>query len=143
MCSSDLHFEPGAMATVLYAVFTPALDQARIASAGHLPPVLALPGQAATLAAIRPGLMIGVMPDDARPVTTVNFPPGAVLCLYTDGLVERPGEVIDDGLESLRRTVTAGPPQAGVARVMGALVGRRPARDDIALLMLRREAGLS
>src|SRR5262245_51864353 len=39
------HFEPGAMATVGYAVFDRALDRAHIASAGHLPPVFATPGQ--------------------------------------------------------------------------------------------------
>ena len=39
------HFEPEAMATVLCAVFSPALDEVRITSAGHLPALLAGPGQ--------------------------------------------------------------------------------------------------
>ena len=39
-----LHFEPNALATVLYAVIDPALDRMHVASAGHFPPALAVPG---------------------------------------------------------------------------------------------------
>jgi len=49
--------------------------------------------------------------------------------------------VIDDGLDRLCRAVTAQPAEAACAAVMGALVGNEPARDDIALLMVRRQAG--
>ena len=133
------HFEPGAMATVLYAVFEPGLDQMHVALAVHLPPVIAGPGQHAELAEVRTGLMIGIAPDAQRPVRTVRVPPGAVLCFYTDGLVERPGELIDDGLARLCRAVTAQSPGTACAAVMGALVGSEPARDDIALLMIRRQ----
>ena len=41
------HFEPGAVATVAYAVFDPGLDRVHICSAGHHPPVIAAPGQPA------------------------------------------------------------------------------------------------
>src|SRR5262249_6671452 len=44
------HFEPGALATVAYAVFDPGLDRVRICSAGHYPPVIAAAGQPAELA---------------------------------------------------------------------------------------------
>jgi sigma-B regulation protein RsbU (phosphoserine phosphatase) len=133
------HFEPGALATVLYAVFDPALDRVQISSAGHPPPVLASPGQPAGLPDIAAGLMIGVAADARRQVTTVKIAPGAVLCLYTDGLIERPDQPIDDGLARLCQAVTAGPPEAVCSAVMGALVGREPARDDIALLTFRRQ----
>ncbi len=82
--------------------------------------------------------MIGVSPAVPRQVTTVPIPPGALLCFYTDGLIERPGQLIDDGLERLRRVVVAQSPEAACAEVMGAMVGDEPARDDIALLMMRR-----
>jgi phosphoserine phosphatase RsbU/P len=65
-------------------------------------------------------------------------PPGAGLCLYTDGLAECPGELTDDCLDRLRRAVTAGPPEVACADVMRAMVGHEPTRDDIALLMFRR-----
>jgi serine phosphatase RsbU (regulator of sigma subunit) len=132
------HFEPDALATVLYAVFDPGVDQVRVCMAGHFPPVIALPGQPAELASIATGLMIGVSPDAPRRVTTLPVPAGALLCFYTDGLVERPGQLIDDGLERLRRVVVAQPPEAVCAEVMGELVGSEPARDDIALLIVRR-----
>jgi sigma-B regulation protein RsbU (phosphoserine phosphatase) len=136
------HFEPDALATVLYAVIEPELDQMHVALAGHFPPVIAYPGrQPAEVADVRGGPMIGVAPDTQRPVSTVPIPPGSLLCFYTDGLVERPGEVIDEGLDRLCRAVTAQPPEAAAAAVMGALVGSEPARDDIALLMIRRQAG--
>ena len=54
------HFEAGALATVLYAVFDPGLDRMRVASAGQFPPVIAQPGQPAELAEVRTGLMIGL-----------------------------------------------------------------------------------
>jgi putative methionine-R-sulfoxide reductase with GAF domain len=133
------HFEPGALATVLYAVADPALDRVHIATAGHLPPVVALPGQPAELTDISGDLMIGVAPGVQRHVTTMKFPPGALLCLYTDGLVERPGEAIDVGLARLCQVVEAEPAYASCATVMAALVGSEPARDDIALLTIRRQ----
>jgi len=132
------HFEPDALATVLYAVIDPALDRMHVALAGHFPPVIALPGQSAELGRIAKGVMIGVDTAIPRQVTTVPIPPGALLCFYTDGLIERPGEPIDDGLERLRRVVAAQSPEVACAAVMGALVGNEPARDDIALLMIRR-----
>jgi sigma-B regulation protein RsbU (phosphoserine phosphatase) len=135
------HFEPDAMATVLYAVFEPGLNQLHVTLAGHFPPVIALPGQPAELAEVRLGALIGVVPRAQRPVTTVPVPPGALLCFYTDGLVERPGEVIDEGLDRLCRAVTAQSPEAACATVMGALIGSEPARDDIAVLMIRRHDG--
>jgi phosphoserine phosphatase RsbU/P len=42
-------------------------------------------------------------------VTTVEVPPGAVICFYTDGLVERRGVVLDVGLERLCAAVAAEP----------------------------------
>jgi putative methionine-R-sulfoxide reductase with GAF domain len=133
------HFEPSALATVLYAVFDPAMDQMRICLAGHFPPVIAAPGQDAELVRAATGLAIGVDANVRRPVTTVTIPPGALLCFYTDGLVERPGEVIDEGLTRLCRVVSAQSPEAACAAVMGALIGSEPARDDVALLMIRRQ----
>jgi len=134
------HFEPDALATVLYAVIHPVLDQMQVCLAGHFPPVIARPAQPAELVRAPAGLLIGVNPATPRQVTTVPIPPGALLCFYTDGLIERPGQLIDDGLERLRGVVTAESPETVCSVVMGALVGDEPARDDIALLILRRQS---
>jgi serine phosphatase RsbU (regulator of sigma subunit) len=133
------HFEPDALATVLYAVIDPALDRMQVCLAGHFPPVIASPGQPGELARAAGGLMIGVAAGTHRPVTTMQIPPGALLCFYTDGLIERPGRLIDDGLARLCQAVTAEHPEAACSAVMGALAGSGPARDDIALLMVRRQ----
>jgi len=132
------HFEPGALATVAYAVFEPGLDRARVCSAGHYPPVVAPPGRPAGLAGVAPGLLIGAAPGARRPVTTLEISPGTLVCFYTDGLIERRGRPIDDGLARLCQAVTAQPPDAACGAVMAALVGSQPVPDDIALLMVRR-----
>jgi phosphoserine phosphatase RsbU/P len=132
------HFEPGALATVLYAVFNPGLDRVHICSAGHYPPVIASPEQPAELADVPPGLLIGAVPGVRRQVATIEIGPGTLMCFYTDGLIERRGQPIEDGLERLCQAVTPQPPGAACAEVMAALVGSEPAPDDIALLMFRR-----
>ena len=133
------HFEPGALATVACAVFDPGLDRARICSAGHYPPVIASPGQAARLADIPAGLLIGAAPGAERQVATIDISPGTLMCFYTDGLIERRGHPIDHRLALLCQALTAQPPDAACAAVMAALVGSEPAHDDVALLMFRRQ----
>lgn len=135
------HFEPGVMATVLYGVFERSLSSVRMSSAGHLPPVIAVPGDYAVTADITADLMIGVTPGIGRHVSTVEFPPGALLCFYTDGLVERRDRALDDGIEKLCGALTAGPPEDACAAAMGALVGGEPPGDDIALLAVWRVPG--
>ena len=132
------YFEEGdVMATVLYAVLDPDSGQLRISSAGHFPPVIAAPGQRGAMPQIAVDPPIGVADAPVRQVTTLALAPGAVLCLFTDGLVERRDEPIDDGITLLCETVTPGPPEGVCVSVMQALVGRQYPGDDIALLVLR------
>jgi len=131
------HFEPGALATVLCAVFDPDLDRVRICSAGHLPPVFASPGRPAEVAKIPSGLLIGASRTARRQAVTLEITPGSVFCFYTDGLIERRGQLIDDGIARLRDLVTADPPEVACAAVMAALVGGEAATDDIAVLVIR------
>jgi phosphoserine phosphatase RsbU/P len=133
------YFEPGALATVSYAVFSPALDSMRICLAGHYPPVIASPEQPAALADIPSGLLIGAALDASRRASTIKLSPGTLVAFYTDGLVERRHQSIEEGLSRLCHAVTAAPPDDVCATVMGELVGAETARDDIALLMLWRE----
>jgi sigma-B regulation protein RsbU (phosphoserine phosphatase) len=149
------YFEPDAMATVLYGMYHPESGRLRLSSAGHLPPVLAAPGQAAAhLAGIDVSLPIGVADDQHRAAAVVDIPPGALLCFYTDGLVERRDRPLDDGIGLLAATLSGvmrTPPAGDASRddvplaeqacaaVMTALVGNAPARDDVAVLMLHRQ----
>jgi len=131
------YFEGEVMATVSYAVLDPVSGQLRISSAGHFPPVIAGPGQRGALAEIAVDAPIGVTDAHRRHVTTLDLAPGAVLCMFTDGLVERRDEPIDDGITRLCATVVPGPPENVCISVMGALVGGEHPGDDIALLALR------
>jgi putative methionine-R-sulfoxide reductase with GAF domain len=133
------HFEPDALATVAYAVIEPSLDRMRVGLAGHFPPLIAHPGQPAKEAGIPSGAMIGLAPGGRRQASSVTIPPGTLLCFYTDGLIERPRELLDDSLARLCQAVRAEPLETAIAAVMATMVGNRPARDDIALFMLRRQ----
>jgi phosphoserine phosphatase RsbU/P len=135
------HFEPDALATVLYAVFDRALDHVRLSCAGHLPPVITVPGQPSELADVHPDLMIGVTAEAERHTVTAKIPAGGLLALYTDGLVERRETPLEDGLSRLRDVIKPGQPDAVCSAVMRAMIGSRRTRDDIALLVFRRQEG--
>jgi serine phosphatase RsbU (regulator of sigma subunit) len=135
--------EDDLMATVAYAVLDPESGQLAISSAGHFPPVIAAPGQHAALAQIAVDPPIGVTDLSGRQVTTLTLAPGTALCLFTDGLVERRNEPIDQGINRLCQAVSAGSPEDIGVSVMQALVGRERLGDDIALLVLRWQPGTS
>jgi serine phosphatase RsbU (regulator of sigma subunit) len=134
------HFEPDALATVLCMVISPGLDAMRISSAGHLPPVLCTAGGDSFLAEITSDVLIGAPGDFDRHERVIGWPPGAMFVLYTDGLVERRGESIDDGLARLCRALTPGDPESRCAEVMAAMADANLRSDDIALLVFRRSA---
>jgi len=137
------HFEPDVMATVLCAVIIPSLEEIRMSCAGHLPPLLAPPGQPAEAVKVAADLPIGLATPRPRRVITASFPPGAVLCLYTDGLVERRDRPLDDGIARLCAAATAADPERACASVMAAMASYVTHTDDVALLMLRRQPDLS
>jgi hypothetical protein len=134
------HFEAGSMATVAYASFDPDLSEMRVSLAGHLPPVLALPGYAATVAELPVDPPVGVGAVVPRRTSTVRFPPGALLAFYTDGLVERRGVVIDVGLAALCQVIVDAPPDVLCTSVMASMLGQDAPLDDVALLAVRRPA---
>jgi phosphoserine phosphatase RsbU/P len=133
------HFEPGVMVTAVCATSRPPFDEFLVCSAGHPPPVLAVPGEPANFVGVLPGPPLGVLPNAVRSSTAVTVPEGAVMVLYTDGLVERRGEVLDTGLELLRSSVTTGHPQAVCAALVEGLLGPKPPSDDVALVAVRRD----
>jgi anti-sigma regulatory factor (Ser/Thr protein kinase) len=126
------------MTTCVYAVLEPASGRLVCANAGHPPPlVLTGDGRARYLNGDS-GLPLGVMGDFEYGEWTTTLEPGSTLLLYTDGLVEKRGELIDAGLERLRLVVTDAvtDPNPLCDHVLGAL-GGRPTSDDVALLAVR------
>jgi PAS domain S-box-containing protein len=107
-------------------------------SAGHLPPLLTTEeGDTRYLDAGR-GLLIGMDPDLPRPSARDPLPPRSTLLLFTDGLIERRGESLDDAMTRLRR-FTAEQARAPLDVFCDELIIQFGAdsADDICLLALR------
>jgi sigma-B regulation protein RsbU (phosphoserine phosphatase) len=132
------HFEPDAMATVQYVTIEPDLSTFTLASAGHLPPVMAVPGRDPVVVDCCPNPPIGAPHSTSHRDVVVELVPGATVASYTDGLVERRDESIDHGLERLRAALQAGPVEYACTAVMAELVGRDELHDDTALFVFRR-----
>jgi len=110
-------------------------------SAGHPPPVLVDPEGALVLLDLATDPPLGARPQHAsRPQTTVRYTPGSALVLYTDGLIERRGEDIDEGLrrltDALARHHDLSPEHLADALLSSVGVSGG-GRDDIALVACR------
>ncbi|MFI9116454.1 SpoIIE family protein phosphatase [Streptomyces venezuelae] len=125
------------LATCVYAVYDPVTRRCTFANAGHLPPVLVEPGEEALLLDVPPGMPLGVGGEPFEEVE-VELPEGALLALYTDGLVESRDHPLDEGLSAFRRALTdpARPLEDVCDRVLNSL-DTEHGEDDIALLMAR------
>ncbi|MCG5215551.1 SpoIIE family protein phosphatase [Streptosporangium soli] len=77
--------------------------QAYYSVAGHPPPLLITADGKSRFMEDAPNPLLGMMPGSPRVSAIESLPAGATLLLYTDGLVEHPGEHLDDGLARLRR----------------------------------------
>jgi serine phosphatase RsbU (regulator of sigma subunit)/PAS domain-containing protein len=126
----------GIIGTAVCGVFRPADRTLRWARAGHLPPLLVRAGVASELQ-LPPGVLVGADPASRYEELTVELVPGDALLLYTDGLVERRAEAIDDSLESLRRLASR--PVQDVGQFADHLLAssRADTSDDACLVAVR------
>jgi serine phosphatase RsbU (regulator of sigma subunit) len=112
----------------------------RWSNAGHPPPLLLHPdGSVDVLAEGRPELMLGVDPATERTESVVTVHRGSTLLLYTDGLVEGRGLLLDEGIARLRAAVAA-LADLPLAELCDAVIERlRPdvLQDDVALVAIR------
>jgi serine phosphatase RsbU (regulator of sigma subunit) len=92
-------------ATVLCALIEVDAHRLTIASAGHMAPLL-LDGERGEFVAFHVDAPVGVARNSHYREATVSVPPNATLVAFTDGLVERRGEVLDVGLARLRDMAT-------------------------------------
>lgn len=156
LATLDAIIAPGdALATAILLHVDPAQDRLGFLAAGHPPPLLVRPGQAPEvlegarrpLLGVRAGRLTGTSgPDQLR---YVDFPPGATVLAYTDGLIERRQETIDAGIDRLSRAVAAedlatADLTAGLGRIVERLRATDASRlgtvDDVAVLAVRRHA---
>ncbi len=129
-------FEPGAMATALYAVIDPGHRSVTVSMAGHLPPVLFDDAGRPRLLEATVDLPLGAYPDTPRHVATLPLPRG--LLLYTDGLVERRSQPVREGIAGLLAVLGPGTADDLCAQAM-TLLNHGSATDDVALIALLRE----
>ncbi|MFJ6939741.1 SpoIIE family protein phosphatase [Streptomyces sp. NPDC101132] len=125
------------MATCVYAVHDPATGECVIARAGHPPPAVALPGGAVTFLDGPPGTPLGTGGQDFR-TQRVQLPPGSVLVLYTDGLIESRDRDLDQGMLQLSRALRD--LERPLEEVCDGILGRLltgVAGDDVAVLLAR------
>ena len=134
------HFEIGIMVTVVCASASFPYHHFDVASAGHPPPVVAAPRRPAMFADVPIGPPLGLSLSSGRSSATVFLPPGALMLLYTDGLIERRGEDLDVGLERLRAAVYADDPEAVCRQITRQLVAATGPDDDVAMVAVRRTA---
>jgi PAS domain S-box-containing protein len=139
-------FEQGPldMATLCYGVLDPTRGRIDFSTAAHVPPLLIRPDHSAVLIELPPAPPIGADPLSRYTTTSVQLEPGAVLLLYTDGLVERRGEPLDVGLTRIVEAASSSPTPLDetCAHFVDVLLGDARPADDVAVLALRF-AGLS
>ena len=137
---------PDALATTVFCgVLDPATGELTYASAGHPPGILALPDGSTQLLDQGRSLALALDPDRPRGEATAHVPEGALLLLYTDGLVERRRVDMDVTTAQAASLLRDGQ-QVSVSDLADRLMaGLSPAggyEDDVALLLYRRPAPL-
>ncbi|WP_159806917.1 SpoIIE family protein phosphatase [Cellulomonas citrea] len=136
------HIDSPDVATCVYLRWQtrPGGAHLRYVNAGHPPPLLRLPDGTVRRLDARPMLPVG-LDDGTRPVAQgdIDVPHGAVLVLYTDGLVERRDRHLRAGIDALADALAQAPTEGAEQirdHLLGALVGDR-LDDDVCLLVVR------
>jgi PAS domain S-box-containing protein len=131
-CAQEAGIE---LATCLYIVYDPGAGRARIAGAGHPPPLVRYPGGRVETVSEVLGIPLGV---GGHPFTTteIALPDGAVLALYTDGLVESRGRDIDEGLAAARAVLSSATDglEETADKMLSALLPGSPGDDTVLVL---------
>ncbi|MEV5448590.1 SpoIIE family protein phosphatase [Streptomyces sp. NPDC052535] len=128
--------DPGLFTSCAYVHLDLATHRACVALAGHPPPLLRHADGRVEALRVPPGLLLGIEPDTVYPSLEFPLPPGCVLALYTDGLVEAPGVDLDDAIAALAGLLEHGDP-SDLDAMAHTLIRHAPAPgDDIALLLV-------
>jgi serine phosphatase RsbU (regulator of sigma subunit) len=136
------HEDPPLIATAAIAVVDTAAGTISLAAAGHPPPLVVQPDGRCDVVEAGRRCLLGVAGRPVLPVT-MWFPPGALAVLYTDGLVERRNEAIDDGIQRLAQLVVDGrnAPAALLANRVLAGLSASDREDDTAVVVVRHRPG--
>jgi PAS domain S-box-containing protein len=132
------------MATVVLIVLDPAEGTVRYANAGHPPPIVIHPdGDPLYLDGAR-SAPLGALDDATFPVAEATLAPGSTVVLYTDGLVERRGQSLEEGFERLKAALTSGDlePEELCDAILGGTLGAATSSDDVTFVVANSPAML-
>jgi GAF domain-containing protein/anti-sigma regulatory factor (Ser/Thr protein kinase) len=135
----DVLLEPRVV-TVVVGLVNPTTGVVRLTNAGHPPPLVARADGSTSFCSPDSSLLIAAgLGRSARPVHQLELIPGDSLVMYSDGLVERRGESITDGMDRLSATATdvasSGWPTRSAA-TLATLLGNEENPDDVVVLAL-------
>jgi PAS domain S-box-containing protein len=137
---------PGADCTTAFcAVLTLATGELVYSSAGHPPAIIVYADGATAMLEGGRGLPLAIRPNQVRPEARVTMPARSTLLLYTDGLVERRGSSIEDGMARAADLVGDGRSQELDEVADELMSGLEPAGgypDDVAILLYRQPGPL-
>ncbi|MFI8003019.1 SpoIIE family protein phosphatase [Streptomyces sp. NPDC086010] len=130
-----VRLRPSITVTVCLVLVEPGGRRIHVANAGHMPPLLRHP-DGSTRYLTEHGPLLGLQLPHP-PATCHDVPEGSTLLLLTDGLIEVPGEDLDDSMEALSETLRGAPPALEeLCDVLLDTFGKGKT-DDIALLAAR------
>jgi serine phosphatase RsbU (regulator of sigma subunit) len=124
--------------TVVCGLYNPGTRVLRWARAGHLPPVLMHGGTAWALP-LPGGVLLGMDPEAEYEEATQSLEPGDSLLLFTDGLIERRGDSIEDVLEEFVAALPtgSGEPTAAIQADQIMASATSDTGDDACLVVVR------
>lgn len=142
--SFQLQLGMDSMATVVLIVLDPGGQTVRYASAGHPPPIVLPPeGDPIYLDEAR-SVPLGALDDASFAVAEAKLPPGSTVVLYTDGLVERRGQSLEEGFDRLKAALAAGSlePEELCEAILGGTLGAATSSDDVTFVVANSPAVL-
>jgi serine phosphatase RsbU (regulator of sigma subunit) len=129
------------LATCICVVLDPATMTAAWASAGHPPPLVAHSDGTRRLLEGEPGPPLGVMPATRYPEHSITLAAGDTLLLYSDGLVERRGLALGEGLAALQSIPVAhDDPERMCEEVLVSMLPESQNQDDVTCLLIQVQA---
>jgi serine phosphatase RsbU (regulator of sigma subunit)/anti-sigma regulatory factor (Ser/Thr protein kinase) len=127
---------PTKLTTLIYMVLDPERAEARLVSAGHLPPIIVGPDGVARLLDVEGDPPVGAFRAAIYHERTLRLEPGSRVVLVTDGAAEVRGEPLDVGLERLRLLSEQEPdPRELCGAIAGGAASNGPSNDDVAVLV--------
>jgi serine phosphatase RsbU (regulator of sigma subunit)/anti-sigma regulatory factor (Ser/Thr protein kinase) len=134
-------YEEVDLATLLYMTLDPMTVELQNATAGHPPGLIREPDGSTRFLDASPAPPLGAGSVGSYTSSGDALPEGATLVLYTDGLIERRGESLDEGFARLAEAVRAGPaePDALCDHLVDVMIGDAERADDVALIVIVRD----